>query len=299
MGEGSYKLSPATSSGKPIDLWLGLTGIAASIVYANLPKTPLLVIVSVFAIFICLLHPIWNFWWIEKSNALRAIAVMCWVIVSLLIGYASWPAPATKITTSVEIAERHAAKNPPPRTTDGLPAGSTPIPQDREREPAPKALLAPREQLTITAPTDGATVSQNPPIEFTYVNVPADHHLWLIVVGDEPPPASDPDIYWPLGYMPLKDGLSVIPHKSIFHDDPKLRTWQSKVSTQNAWFNDAGKKYRLELIAVDNRGDRSLGREYEISAVSNFPGVSKRKYDYAPDTKWRAKPIRVTRDTTK
>ena len=197
-GRRSHKLSFSTTSGKPIDRWLGLLGIVVGIALFLLTKTPALVIVSVSAIFLLLLRPMLNFWWIEDTNTRRAIAVMCLAVVCFLIGYASWPAPATKIPTAAEIADefdRRAPKNPPPGIPDRPLAGMTPLPQNKKLEPAPRGGRAPGEQLTITAPKDGSTVSQNPPIEFTYVNVPADHHVWLIVVGDEPPPASNQDLY--------------------------------------------------------------------------------------------------------
>jgi hypothetical protein len=266
-----------------------------------LPKTPVLVIALVSAIFLILVRPMWNFWWIEKTNVRRVIALMFWVVVCFLIGYASWPAPAPKIPTSAEIANelrRLAPPDPAPAMPDRKPAEKAPQPQDKKLEPPPQGGRPPREHLTIEKPIEGSTVSQNPPIEFTYINVPANQRLWLIVVGEEPG-YSNPDLYWPIGHIPHMSGLSVIAPEEIVPGDPKPHKWNSEVPARNAWFSDAGKKYRLELIAVEPRSDRRMGREFEFNSLLKFSGVSKGKYDYYPDRKCWAKEIHVTRDATK
>jgi len=54
---------------KPFDLWLALGSMAVGIIYDWIEKTPVALVISLVAVFILLLHPIWNFWWIEKSRA--------------------------------------------------------------------------------------------------------------------------------------------------------------------------------------------------------------------------------------
>jgi hypothetical protein len=142
----SAQLLPSAASGKPIDRWLGLGSIVVAIALFLLAKTPALVICSVSAIFLLLLHPMLNFWWIERTRARRAIAVVCLVAMCFLIGRASWPVPAAKIPTAAEIAdelERRAAKNPPPRIPDRPLAEKTPEPTARNsgasKAPSPLA----------------------------------------------------------------------------------------------------------------------------------------------------------------
>jgi hypothetical protein len=76
---------------KPIDRWLALLSVAIGIAYSLLPKTPSVVVVSLGLIFLLLLHPIWNFWWIEESIGKRTCAVIALAIFCSLLGFVGWP----------------------------------------------------------------------------------------------------------------------------------------------------------------------------------------------------------------
>ncbi len=76
---------------KPIDRWLGFVTLAVSIVYGFIPKTPVTTVFWLVVVFGLLLHPVWNFWWIEDSPRRRgaALTVLCGILVG--IGIAYWP----------------------------------------------------------------------------------------------------------------------------------------------------------------------------------------------------------------
>lgn len=76
---------------KPIDRWLGLGGIAAGIAFYLLPKTPLVVVSSLILLFALLIHPIWNFWWIESKVWRKLLATLLFVLALILLGQISWP----------------------------------------------------------------------------------------------------------------------------------------------------------------------------------------------------------------
>lgn len=59
------------------------------------PKTPLVIVVLLVAIFALLFHPVWNFWWVERSLKRRVAA--CLVLIGSLIclGAVSWPPGVT------------------------------------------------------------------------------------------------------------------------------------------------------------------------------------------------------------
>ena len=76
---------------KPIDRWLALGGIAVAIALYLLPKTPLVILCSVTAIFLLLFHPLWNFPWIEQYICRRLIALSGLLTICLLLAYAAWP----------------------------------------------------------------------------------------------------------------------------------------------------------------------------------------------------------------
>src|SRR5271156_5605191 len=82
-------------SSKPIDRWLALVGLAAGLILYLLPKTPVIVIVGCFAIFALLMHPIWNFWWIESKPYRRIVSTILLAAFAVLIGYVAWPLPET------------------------------------------------------------------------------------------------------------------------------------------------------------------------------------------------------------
>jgi len=176
-----------------------------------------------------------------------------------------------------------------------------PVDHSKDQTKNPKPVIPRRvpEKLTIAKPQNGATsVPLDPPIEFSYVNVPDHQHLWLIVVGDEPH-ESDPNLYWPIGYL-FGEGHSVVLDGEITHNDPKPNTWRSKFPARNAWFSNAGKRYLLELIAVDDTDDEDLGRAYKEEVErggpeKKYPGVKKDEHDYESFAKARAKPVHVTR----
>ena len=81
----------AFNSKKPIDRWLGLVGIAIGVVLFLLPKTPFVVVACCLLIFTLLLHPVWNFWWIEKSISRRCSAIASLAAILFLLGIWTWP----------------------------------------------------------------------------------------------------------------------------------------------------------------------------------------------------------------
>src|ERR1700737_2492208 len=76
---------------KPIDRWLALCGIAVGIALYLLPKTPLVIFCSVTAIFLLLMHPLWNFPWIEQYRFRQLMASVVWLASCLLLAYVAWP----------------------------------------------------------------------------------------------------------------------------------------------------------------------------------------------------------------
>ena len=67
---------------KPIDLWLGLSGTAIGITTFLLPdRSSATVVIACVLIFALLVHPVWNFWWIERSIARQ----VCGFVVLLAV----------------------------------------------------------------------------------------------------------------------------------------------------------------------------------------------------------------------
>lgn len=96
--------STQVEQNKPIDLWLWLGGVAVGILLYLTAKTPVAVVFWVVVFFFVLLHPVWNFWWIEKSLSRRFAAVTILAIISVGVGYISWPAPPLSSTSLVQSA---------------------------------------------------------------------------------------------------------------------------------------------------------------------------------------------------
>jgi hypothetical protein len=81
---------------KPLDRWLSFAGIAASIIYWLLPnKTPSTVVLSLGFLFLLLAHPVWKFWWIEKSLIRRLAGLAVLGLGVFLFGKQTWPSDTT------------------------------------------------------------------------------------------------------------------------------------------------------------------------------------------------------------
>jgi hypothetical protein len=81
---------------KPIDRWLGLFALFLGIAMFWIPKTPFCLITSLVLMFAVLIHPIWNFWWIEKSLCRRFVAILLFVLCLCAFGYAVYPEDKNK-----------------------------------------------------------------------------------------------------------------------------------------------------------------------------------------------------------
>jgi hypothetical protein len=80
---------------KPIDKWLGIGSIVVTILLFLFGKTPALVTVLCVAIFGLLIHPVWNFWWIEKSRWRQIFFIALLAVACGLIAYGAWPVNGT------------------------------------------------------------------------------------------------------------------------------------------------------------------------------------------------------------
>lgn len=94
---------------KPIDLWLAIGGVVVAIVLTLVPKTPFVVIGSLILIFLLMLHPLWNFWWIEKTLFRRLVTCFLLLIILFFLGNASWPPEAKSPDVSLRFIY---SKNP-------------------------------------------------------------------------------------------------------------------------------------------------------------------------------------------
>jgi hypothetical protein len=84
---------PKVSTRKPIDLWLGVVSIVVGIVFGLTEKTPMSIVFWLVLIFIILVHPIWNFWWLEKTKIRRISALALLAVALVIFGYKLWPRP--------------------------------------------------------------------------------------------------------------------------------------------------------------------------------------------------------------
>lgn len=150
----------ANTPDKPIDRWLGLAGTMVGVVLFLLPKTPLVVVVCVALVFLLLIHPIWNFWWIEQSSGRRLIACLLWAFGCGTVGYVAWPQPnipataqpLTRVPTPGEIADelerrsgQKKSEQPKLRMSGGKPHNAANL----EVELAPYVLLKRRDDRLL------------------------------------------------------------------------------------------------------------------------------------------------------
>jgi len=99
------------SSPKPIDRWLAIAGIVVGTVFFLMPKTPPVVIGCLLLIFIIALHPLVNFWWVERTGKRKVFAVLLWAIICVGIGYTAWPPPPSKPLTAKDVVDEMDRRN--------------------------------------------------------------------------------------------------------------------------------------------------------------------------------------------
>jgi hypothetical protein len=76
---------------KPIDRWLGLGAAILSVVTYLEAKTPVAIVVALTLIFCLAFHPLWNFWWVEKTLTRRLVATASMIAALALYGAHVWP----------------------------------------------------------------------------------------------------------------------------------------------------------------------------------------------------------------
>jgi hypothetical protein len=81
---------------KPVDRWLTIGALVVGVITFIAPKTPLFVISLLVVCFSLLIHPIWNFWWVERSFARRLVALAVVAVLLAVVGRAA--IPVTKVT---------------------------------------------------------------------------------------------------------------------------------------------------------------------------------------------------------
>jgi hypothetical protein len=92
-------------SKKPIDRWSTLAAVALSIMLYFFPKTLVFVIPLLILVFLALLYPIWNFWWIEDYLPRRIIAVLIVAALTCIIGF-NVPLEPTQKTAGLRVPNK-------------------------------------------------------------------------------------------------------------------------------------------------------------------------------------------------
>ena len=89
-------------------------GIAIGIIFFLAPKTPAVIIVCLILIFLLLLHPLWNFWWIERKRGLQFLSICILGVCVAFWGFFIWPTveiTPTAITVSPTVGETVTIRN--------------------------------------------------------------------------------------------------------------------------------------------------------------------------------------------
>jgi hypothetical protein len=76
---------------KPIDRWLGILSLVIGIVFVLVPKNRPTIVIGLSLIFVLLIHPIWNFWWIERGSGRRFAALALVAGLVFWLGMKVWP----------------------------------------------------------------------------------------------------------------------------------------------------------------------------------------------------------------
>lgn len=140
---------------KPIDRWLGLAGIAGGILFFLLPKVPVVILASTVAIFVILVHPAWNFWWVEKSLLRRFAALVCLAVCCIGAAYIAWPTPQPAVPTASAIAEELVRLSTDPRNQPAAPRDASPTAGITNQRKEVLKVPSPQEEPVNTEPDQG------------------------------------------------------------------------------------------------------------------------------------------------
>jgi hypothetical protein len=152
---------------KPVDLWFGIAGLVAGILLFVVPRTPLTIVLLLTLAFLLLIHPAWNFWWIEKALWRRVSALIILAIILAGVGYGSWPTPPIAVVATTPPASAPATSAPssggiqkPPEPSKHSPEPSK-VPTDKKR---PKIVQSEKRQIEepATAPEKKEIPSPSP-----------------------------------------------------------------------------------------------------------------------------------------
>jgi hypothetical protein len=147
---------------KPIDFWLFIASLVAGIILYVLPKTPLVIIVLLTSSFLVLIHPVWNFWWIEKAIWRRILALGVVALALSGIGYSSWPIPPQQIA---ETKQPEIKPPPSPAISDSKPK------PNKQAKPQPKPEPSKSQPPKPELPGASAQKQETPPPPI--INAPA------------------------------------------------------------------------------------------------------------------------------
>ena len=144
---------------KPNDLSLFIGGLVASIILYVLPKTPLVIIALLTLSFLLLIHPVWNFQWIEEKLWRRIVALGVVVLVLAGIGYSSWPTAPQQIAEKQPEIKQPEIKPPPPSpaVSDSKPKPS------KQATPQPKPEPSKSQSPKPESPSASAQKQEPPP----------------------------------------------------------------------------------------------------------------------------------------
>ena len=83
---------------KPIELWIGLLGVIATVILFLVPKTTVSIVICLSIIFLCAFPLTWDFWWIEEK-LWRRIAACLLIALSLgTFGVKIWPSSGLEVS---------------------------------------------------------------------------------------------------------------------------------------------------------------------------------------------------------
>jgi hypothetical protein len=136
---------------KPIDRWLGLASAAAGIILFLVPKTPLIAVVLSFVVFALMVHPLLNFYWIEKTKTRKLIAILFWTVSCIVIGRVAWTTIPPPQTTAAEIVDEMDRRKKSDKSTSAIDKSMSPS-QLQDKSATPKNPMPSRKTTLETLP---------------------------------------------------------------------------------------------------------------------------------------------------
>jgi hypothetical protein len=232
---------------KPIDRWLALAAVVLSVLLYLFPKTPGIVIGCLALVYLSLLHPVWNFWWIEDYLPRRIIALICMALAMCIIGF------NVPLETKEKVGELPAVNSV---TSNTVPVYSD-SPSNKSTSPSPTSHA---KSFETSAETDARKSARKQPLKNLQPTPAVPDEVQQVLSNLRIPAPSMPP--FAISQMGGTGGITIMPGDALFE------TLFTVVNGTPTGIKDVRIQCRMHLSIADS------DQEFPPTLVMRWPSLA-------------------------